>query len=140
MIECSTEDGNAELTALLLELKRKLREGLIVYPADDKDTRVVGRRYDVIREVYDVDHGLRRIDEKYYDYIQQWAAKQQKRFIIETWDDNGESLKIINGMHPVDVWGWLVDEYEEMLILEDHGRIVWHENEGGITLTLELDT
>lgn len=47
LIDISTEDGNGELTALLLELSRKLREGLIVYKDDPSDKRKIGEKYNV---------------------------------------------------------------------------------------------
>ncbi|MBR2799790.1 MAG: leucine-rich repeat domain-containing protein [Oscillospiraceae bacterium] len=45
LIECSTADGNVELTALLLELSRKLSEGLITCENDEHDDRIIGERY-----------------------------------------------------------------------------------------------
>ncbi len=50
LIELSVADGNVELTALLLELTRKIREGLIVYEDDILDTRKVGVKYDIENE------------------------------------------------------------------------------------------
>ena len=50
LIDLSTEDGNGELTSLLLELAQKLRDGLIVYEDDASDTRVIGAEYDVEQE------------------------------------------------------------------------------------------
>ena len=50
LIDCSMADGNGELTALLLELTKKLRDGLITYEDDGSDTRVIGEKYDVEKE------------------------------------------------------------------------------------------
>ena len=45
LIDLSTADGNSELTALLLDLSEKLRDGLIVYKDDPADKRVIGEKY-----------------------------------------------------------------------------------------------
>jgi len=50
LIDISTADSNGELTELLLELLRKLKEGLIVYEDDASDTRAIGEEYDVEQE------------------------------------------------------------------------------------------
>lgn len=51
LIDSSTKDGNPELTALLLDLSRKIKEGLIVYKDDPSDTREIGKEYDVVDNV-----------------------------------------------------------------------------------------
>ena len=51
LVDLSIADGNEELTALLQEVSRKLREGLIVYSEDTTDTRVIGKIYDVVDNV-----------------------------------------------------------------------------------------
>ena len=51
LIDSSTADGNSELTALLLELSRKLRDGLIVYKDDPADKRVIGKKYNEVDDV-----------------------------------------------------------------------------------------
>lgn len=50
LIELSSADDNGELTASLLELSRKLTEGLVCFEDDDSDTRVIGEEYEVEEE------------------------------------------------------------------------------------------
>lgn len=47
LVDLSMADGNGELTALLLELSQKLKEGLIVYKDDPEDKREIGKLYDI---------------------------------------------------------------------------------------------
>lgn len=51
LIDSSTADDNSELTALLLELSRKLRDGLIVYKDDPADKRLIGQKYNEVDDV-----------------------------------------------------------------------------------------
>ena len=46
LIKISTQEKNEELTSLLLELLRKLRNGEIVYKDDPTDKRIIGKIYD----------------------------------------------------------------------------------------------
>lgn len=70
LIELSTADGNGELTALLLELSRKLMEGLVCFKDDDSDTRAIGEEYDVREEGevgrYDFEEDDDEDDEDYH--------------------------------------------------------------------------
>ncbi len=50
LIDLSSADGNTELTTLLVELLRKLKNGLLVYEDDGLDTRKIGEEYDVEEE------------------------------------------------------------------------------------------
>jgi len=52
LINLSTLDGNAKLTALLEELLQKLKEGRIIFENDSSDTRVIGEKYDIEEEGY----------------------------------------------------------------------------------------
>lgn len=53
LIDLSTKDGNEELTALLLELTKKIKEGLIVYKENKKDKRKIGEPYDLVEKMGD---------------------------------------------------------------------------------------
>lgn len=59
LIDFSTDDGNTELTALLLDLSEKLKKGLIVYEDDPSDEREIGKEYDIEDDVTG--------EEDYYD-------------------------------------------------------------------------
>lgn len=47
LIDFSTDDGNTELIALLLDLSEKLKKGMIVYEDDPSDKREIGKEYDI---------------------------------------------------------------------------------------------
>lgn len=49
LIQISKDDGNEELTELLMELVRKLRDKEIVYEDDGSDTRKVNKKYDIVK-------------------------------------------------------------------------------------------
>ena len=49
LIQISKDDGNEELTELLMELYRKLRNKEIVYEDDGSDTRKVNKKYDIVK-------------------------------------------------------------------------------------------
>ena len=51
LIDLSTADGNTELTTLLLDLSKKLKNGLIVYEDDLSDEREIGKQYDIEDDV-----------------------------------------------------------------------------------------
>lgn len=52
LIDISTQKRDTELTALLLELTRKLKNGEIVYPDDDSDDRKINKKYDIVRGIH----------------------------------------------------------------------------------------
>lgn len=51
LIDLSTKDGNAELTALLQELLRKISNGEVIYDEDPEDKREIGVEYDITDNV-----------------------------------------------------------------------------------------
>lgn len=61
LIELSTEDGNTELTALLQDLAKKLKDGLIVYEDNPSDEREIGKEYDIEDDVQGYEY------DDYYD-------------------------------------------------------------------------
>ena len=60
LIELSTADGNGELTALLLELSRKLMEGLVCFKDDDSDTIATEHIEDFTRVMIDLEKEIGR--------------------------------------------------------------------------------
>lgn len=57
LIDLSTEDGNAELTTLLLDLSQKLRDGLNIYEDNPYDEREIDKEYDIKEyEDYEYDY------------------------------------------------------------------------------------
>lgn len=69
LIKISKEDGNTELTNLLLDLESKVKDGLIVYEDDGTDQRKNGQQYDVVDEVVDNTEDEDDIDDAYFDYV-----------------------------------------------------------------------
>ena len=49
LIQISKDDGYEELTELLMELARRLRDKEIVYEDDGSDTRKVNKKYDIVK-------------------------------------------------------------------------------------------
>lgn len=63
LIALSTEDGNTELTVLLQDLAKKLKDGLIIYEDDPSDEREIGKEYDIEDNV----EGSNYEEDEYYD-------------------------------------------------------------------------
>ena len=82
LIDLSTADGNGELTALLIELSRKLKEGLIVYKDDPEDKREIGKPYD--------DEDNVTGEDKWDEYEEKSEDEEEPE---EEWDEDEEEPK-----------------------------------------------
>ena len=75
-------------------------------------------------------------DQKFFDFINRWAAAQGCTF-IEQGCDGRESPALIDGMAADDVWGWLLPEGITQKSDEFFGCIVWNVVDGKLNLTWE---
>lgn len=72
-------------------------------------------------------------DQKFFEYIGEWARSQKCTF-IEQGCDGRESYKLIDGMAADDVWGWLLPEGVKTPEDKYFGCIIWEEIEGRLHL------
>lgn len=75
-------------------------------------------------------------DQKFMEFVKQWAAAQHCTFAVETFDGN-ESPDLIDGMAVDDVWGWLIPEGVANKTDENYGCIEWELIHGQLVLTWE---
>ena len=77
---------------------------------------------------------------EFIDFLRKWAKKQHKRFVIESFDQH-EMDDTIDGIRAADVWGWLIDEDENIDEdelqeghIDEYGCIEWSIQDGEIKL------
>lgn len=79
LIALSTEDGNTELTALLQDLAKKLKDGLIIYEDDPSDEREIGKEYDIEDDVQ---------GDEYDDYYDENEDEEDEEYDEEDENNN----------------------------------------------------
>lgn len=72
-------------------------------------------------------------DQKFYNFIQEWARKQGCTLIVDACDGR-ESEDLIDGMAVDDVWGWLLREGETEKTEENFGCLEWSVRNGKLHL------
>ena len=56
LIGLSTDDENIELTTLLMDLLKKLKNGLVIYKNDPEDTREIDEEYDIVDNIIEFEN------------------------------------------------------------------------------------
>lgn len=74
---------------------------------------------------------------KFFEFVGKWAAARGCRFEIQSCDQR-EADHTIDGMAPVDLWGWLLGPGETRDDKKSFGLLEWAEKDGRIELEWKL--
>lgn len=72
-------------------------------------------------------------DQKFFDFVQQWAKKRGWTFEIQACDGR-ESSDLIDGMAVDDVWGWMLPEGTAEKNNDNFGCLEWSVVNGKLML------
>lgn len=80
----------------------------------------------------------RDADQKFDDFLQEWAKRKGCTFVVEAFDGR-ESDEPIDGMNPDDVWGWLLPngttERTDDNFDDNFGCVEWSVENGKLRLS-----